>query len=105
MTSLTVANRLARMIDGLPDGAAVTLPVVKVREWVDGRLGAEQPTPAVGRAGDRLLTAQEVADVLSVDKTWVYRHADTLLFTRRISENSLRFSESGLQKWMASRKR
>ncbi len=61
------------------------------------------PPPAPAPNGDgtakRLLTADEVAERLGVDRRWVYRHADELPFTRRLSEGTLRFSERGLERW------
>lgn len=61
---------------------------------------AEHPS---GDAGDRLLTAEEVAGVLGVTKRWVQRRARRLPFSRRISVRSVRYSEAGLKRWMANR--
>ena len=47
-----------------------------------------------------MLTAEQVAERLSCSLKWVYRRAKTLPFARRIG-SSLRFSEQGLQKWIA----
>lgn len=48
---------------------------------------------------DRMLTAEEAAELLGVSKRWIYRKAEELPFTRRLSENTLRFSERGLNRW------
>ena len=60
--------------------------------------------PAQGKSGDRLLTVAEAAEVLAVDQRWMYRHADQLPFTRRLSPRALRFSERGLRRWMETRR-
>ena len=54
--------------------------------------------------GDRLLTVDEVARTLGVTKRWVQRRARRLPFARRISEHAIRYSESGLRRWMSNRK-
>jgi predicted DNA-binding transcriptional regulator AlpA len=55
-------------------------------------------------SGERLLTAEEVATVLGVTRRWVQRRARRLPFARRISEHAIRYSESGLKRWMSNRK-
>ncbi len=57
-----------------------------------------------GQAEDHLLTPEEAAGKLNVKLCWLYRHAKTLPFTRRLSRKALRFSESGLLRWQAARK-
>ena len=63
------------------------------------------PEPSNGKAGepDQLLTAQEAADRLGVNRRWIYRNKDTLPFTRKLSEGTLRFSSRGLEKWKERR--
>jgi len=51
--------------------------------------------------GDRLMTAQEVAEVLHVPVSWIYRHSGQLPFAVKLSHKVLRFSERRLQAWMA----
>lgn len=53
---------------------------------------------------ERWLTADEAAELLKVNRKWLYRRANALPFTRRLSRKKLLFSESGLRRWMASRK-
>lgn len=55
-------------------------------------------------ASDRLLTADEVAETLGVTRRWVQRRARRLPFARKISEHAIRYSESGLRRWMSNRK-
>jgi excisionase family DNA binding protein len=52
------------------------------------------------RDEDRLLTIEEVAERLSVSKDWVYRNGRRLSFTRKLGPKLIRFSETGLQKWL-----
>jgi len=57
-----------------------------------------------GQSGDRLLTADQAAEILSTSPDWLYRHAGRLPFTRKLGPKMLRFSYQGIQKWLASRK-
>jgi predicted DNA-binding transcriptional regulator AlpA len=66
------------------------------------RLVASQST-ATGESDDRLLTAEQVANALGVTKRWVQRRARRLPFARRLSPHAVRYSESGLKRWMANR--
>jgi predicted DNA-binding transcriptional regulator AlpA len=53
---------------------------------------------------DELLTVKQAAELLHMSESWVYRHADRLPFTRRLSPKALRFSKKGLIKYRDSRK-
>ena len=55
------------------------------------------------REKDRLLTAQEAAQILSVSPDWFYRNARKLPFTRRLGPRMLRFSHLGIEKWIGTR--
>ena len=55
------------------------------------------------REKDRLLTAQESAKMLAVSPEWLYRNANKLSFTRRLGPKVLRFSQRGIERWIASR--
>jgi predicted DNA-binding transcriptional regulator AlpA len=59
---------------------------------------AERPEP------DRMLHVEEAAAMLGVTKRWLYRHASTLTFTRRLSRKVLRFSRAGIAKWLATKR-
>jgi len=68
-------------------------------------LGPSDERPATASLdADRLLTPEDAAASLGVTVTWLYRHARTLPFTRRLSRKALRFSEAGLHRWLAGRK-
>jgi hypothetical protein len=62
---------------------------------------------------DNLLTVEQAAQIMGGADTpeglrkrvcWLYRHAKGLPFTRRLSRKCTRFSESGLRRWVATRK-
>lgn len=80
---------------------------IKAVLW--GRLLAGQalPVPRVATVApdaDRLLTAKQAAEVAGVSPKWLYRHARSLPFARRLSPRVVRFSEAGLRKWLPTRK-
>jgi excisionase family DNA binding protein len=59
----------------------------------------------VDRDEDRLLTIEQAAQTLSVSKDWVYRNAKRFAFTRKVGPKMVRFSETGLQKWLKEKRR
>lgn len=78
------------------------LESLKARLWRHGVLPASQEheEDAGGVERDRLLTVEEVADIMGKKKKFVYNKADSWPFTRRPSERTLRFSERGLYEWL-----
>lgn len=52
---------------------------------------------------DRLLTVEEVCQVLNVTEQWVYHNANKLPFVRKVG-GLLRFSSNGLQRYIESTK-
>jgi predicted DNA-binding transcriptional regulator AlpA len=98
------------------------MTVVDFRLWLETLAAAEATIPArvvlerlpeedsrvVSPIGDtppdKLLTVQEAADRLGVDRRWIYRHSENLPFVRRLSAGTLRFSERGLVRWQESRR-
>jgi hypothetical protein len=66
--------------------------------WRDFRADAETTESA-----DRLLTAEQGATIPGVTKRWVERRARRLPFARRLSPHAVRYSESGLRRWMSNR--
>lgn len=54
-----------------------------------------------GALPDRLLTVREIAPTLGMSEDWIYRHADSLPFTRRQGRRALRFSETALRRYLA----
>ena len=47
------------------------------------------------QGGDKLLTAEKAAEILSVSPDWLYRRAARLPFTRKLAPRVLRFSYQG----------
>jgi hypothetical protein len=53
---------------------------------------------------DELITTKLAAAELNVEIDWLYRHAKTLPFSRRLSRKCLRFSRRGLVAWRNKRR-
>ncbi len=53
---------------------------------------------------DRLLTAEDVAERLGRTRDWVYRQSKHWPFTRKVASRTVRFSELGLQRFLAQRR-
>lgn len=62
--------------------------------------GSEAPP---GASGDRLLAAAEAAQKLGTTEDWLYRHANTLPFVVRVGKKQLRFSETGIERYIHQR--
>ena len=110
LTLLAHPGRLdAVPADAIPGliGAAATLQAqLQAELWARLQAGAQQsqPTARGGAEPDQLLDAKTAAARLGVDPRWMYRHADELPFTRRLTSGTLRFSARGLERWKESRK-
>ena len=64
--------------------------------------GKAQPVPST--ENEKLLTPEKAAELLSVKVTWLYRNWQRLPFARKLSRKTLRFSESGLRRWQATKR-
>jgi predicted DNA-binding transcriptional regulator AlpA len=53
---------------------------------------------------DTLLEAKEAARRLCVRPGWLYRHAATLPFAKRVGTRALRFSEQGISRWLSEQR-
>jgi predicted DNA-binding transcriptional regulator AlpA len=96
---MTTLDHLRALVAALPPDASVTVP----RAWVAELLDAA-PAPAPTRAPPLYLTAAEVAKRLGCSPRHVYRSASTWPFTVRVAPKVLRFSEAGLERWLARRR-
>lgn len=68
------------------------------------RIVREEMQAAVkGSKDDRLLTVEEVCQVLNVNPHWLYHNVKKLPFARKIGGN-LRFSNNDLQRWISAQK-
>lgn len=92
----------------LPLVAGAQASLAAAQTTIAERLAASLPSQsratAFSETRDRWLTTDETADLLKVDRKWLYRRAKGLPFCRRLSRKKLLFSEVGLQRWMANRK-
>lgn len=67
----------------------VMLQVAKILEQL-----ASQPD------ADEYLSVEEAAAIMGCQPRWLWRHAETLPFCRRVSKKVMRVSRKGLQAWM-----
>lgn len=85
------------------------LAVARAALAVRARRGDASPARVEVGAGagaeDRLLTAEEVAELLRCSVAHVYRQASRWPFARKLSHRTLRFSEVGLRVWLAKQSR
>ena len=72
------------------------LVAAKIAARLNGKPELEQP--------DRLLTVREAAKRLGVSTRYVYARADDYPFTKRLGPKTLRFSERGIERWLARTK-
>jgi hypothetical protein len=68
-----------------------------IADRVAGRLNGHLSPPAAGGQGDRLLSADEVAQLLGVSRRWAYDHFD-VLGGRRLSRRCVRFSAAAVER-------
>ena len=91
------------------EAAIGELEATKARLYVRLSSNGQRPESQNGKRTkpatepDRLLKAKEAAPLLGVAERWLYDHADELPFTKRIGPRTVRFSEIGLRRFMASR--
>ena len=99
-------DSLRRAAEALPPGSFIMLPCSALLKTSELTNGAEpiSPEPVTVEPHDRLLKVSEVAERLGVSRKWVYDHADSFPFTRRLGGQTLRFSERGLERWLAQQR-
>ncbi len=89
-----------------PEAATMLARVGALDALLRVRLAASQ-APESDReqpAGeDGLLSAADAARRTGMSKRWLYVHADTLPFARRIGR-AVRFSPAGIERWLSTRK-
>lgn len=99
----------ARRVDDLTqaEAASALVELASLQAVVAARLRAA-PVSALSEAstpeGDRLLTAEDLAERFGRSVAWVYRQAKHWNFTRRVTRRTVRFSEAGLQRFLAQRR-
>jgi predicted DNA-binding transcriptional regulator AlpA len=90
------------------EAVGATAPVASVYRTVVAELDTISGEPARElrvAVEDRLLNAEEASKRLGVARRWLYRHAERLPFTRRLSAGILRFSLAGINKWLDAAQR
>jgi len=93
---MKLSDWLTRMIDGMPDGASITLPVATVKEWVNEN----------GSGLDRDFTVEEVGKFFDRSpvtiRTWIREGwLDAYLFQGR----EYRVRESALEEFHQNQRR
>jgi len=106
---MTLADLLAdpsRVSDVEPGAVATLLATLAgLQLALAARLGAHAAELEPSTNGDRLMTVQEVADLVRQDRAWVWRRsrrADWKRFTVRPSRKVLLVRERGLRRWLAA---
>lgn len=106
---MTYGDVLAAMVDAakpadLPQLAA---ELGRALGAVMARVASSAPPAAnAERLKDTaLLPVEEAAERLGVPSSWLYRHAKSLPFSRKLGHRTLRFDAAGLEKWAANRAR
>ncbi len=87
---MKLSDRLTRMIDGMPNGASITLPVDTVRDWLNEN----------GSGLDQDLTVEEVGEFFDRSpvtiRTWI---RDGRLRAYRFQGREYRVCESALEEF------
>jgi hypothetical protein len=52
------------------------------------------------KGGDRLVNIHEASKIFGLSRSWLYRNAPQLPFTRRVSGGRLRFSYRGMMEYL-----
>jgi hypothetical protein len=61
------------------------------------------PEPAAAEP-DRMLSLEQAAALLQQTPEWIRRHAKRLSFVKRVSRKKFLCSETGLNRWLATRR-
>jgi predicted DNA-binding transcriptional regulator AlpA len=91
----------AELLPGLLAGLAALQARAAARLTVQATADPAMLPPGA----DKLLDVREAAERISMSADWLYRHKDKLPFTRRVGTRTVRFSEAGITRWLASRAR
>jgi excisionase family DNA binding protein len=106
---MTRDETISALVDGtnaadlpaLAGELARALGIVLVRAAAPARLTA---VAASQISSSPLLTVDQAADRLGVTRSWLYRHAKRLPFTRKIGHRTLRFDAPTLERWRDTRR-
>jgi excisionase family DNA binding protein len=64
---------------------------------------AQEEKSQLAQTSEQMLTAKEAATLLACSEDWLYRNAKKLPFAKKLGPKNLRFSKSGLEKWLVLR--
>jgi predicted DNA-binding transcriptional regulator AlpA len=111
MPTLAQAQADPAVLDRLPVDALVDLrqQIESLRVALDTALlrsisrAMGQRPPSAPSEADRLLTAEEVAEMAGVSKRWLYTRNSKLPFARKLSHRVVRYSEAGVRSWLAAK--
>jgi predicted DNA-binding transcriptional regulator AlpA len=110
-TSLDL-DRLLADLDRLPTDqlplALGALEAAKAHLWTRLTTSHSPSTrpvavPAPSDGTDRTVDVREAARLLGMSPSWVYRHARELPFAHRVGSRAVRFSVSGIRRYLARR--
>lgn len=108
MTERGLAELRAKLESRAVEAEAMhaTAPLADTLRWVLGQLGSlnrngHTPDAQAPESPETLLTARQVAERLQCSPRYVYAHAGAFPFTVRLAPHSVRFSASGLDRWLA----
>ena len=96
-----VAQLAARAADA--EKFAAQAPLAVTLRAVLAELEAVDGIPATKPAPDRLLTLDEAAERLNVEKRFFTEHRDLPFLKRLVPGGSVRVSERALERWLATR--
>ena len=124
---MTLADRLRRVADALPDGASLTLPVAQLRAWLAEEQAQPTPsTPIVSQHAaetwrERLWTVpeptrigvHELAEALDRSPDWIYRAVSTKWAEKRGRQplpcsrldGCLSFTAGAVRRWLETNER
>ena len=107
---MTLAERLAAIVQALPESGSVTLPVSELKHWLseNGNGASTSSATKPERPPERLLKAKEVAKLLGASPRYVYaqaarRESELGKLVKKLPGGAVRFSERALLRWMEIR--
>ena len=94
-----VAALLAQLLE------LIGVCLVTAAQSAHDRESSSEQAPTIAPDAGRMLTAPEAGRIAGVSARWLYEHAHTLPFTRRLGPRMVRFSERALRQWLETRGR